>query len=251
MTLPISKAQAKSDVLGQAYEYLIKKFADSTNKKAGEFYTPRTVMRLMIDMLDPQAGETIYDPACGTGGMLLEAVRDDLDTLIMDAGVLQELTLTKDPQKVKEIEIKIVARLRRHKDNPKFVLLSEQLEQLKERHQQGLITSLEFLKSLLELARNVVEAEKEVDPVEEQDKAKAALTDLFNDARTANTPAMVERIVADIDAIVRIVRFPGWQQTSGGEREVQKALRKTLLKYKLHHEQELFDRAYGYIKQYY
>jgi len=72
--LPLSNAQAKSDVLGQAYEYLIKKFADSTNKKAGEFYTPRSVVRLMIDMLDPQAGETIYDPACGTGGMLLEAV---------------------------------------------------------------------------------------------------------------------------------------------------------------------------------
>jgi type I restriction enzyme R subunit len=62
---------------------------------------------------------------------------------------------------------------------------------------------------------------------------------------------MVERIVTDIDAIVRIVRFPGWQQTTGGEREVQKALRRTLLKYRLHHEQELFDRAYGYIKQYY
>ena len=72
--LPLSNAQAKSDVLGQAYEYLIKKFADSTNKKAGEFYTPRSVVRLMIDMLDPRAGETIYDPACGTGGMLLEAV---------------------------------------------------------------------------------------------------------------------------------------------------------------------------------
>lgn len=72
--LSLSNAHAKSDVLGQAYEYLIKKFADSTNKKAGEFYTPRSVVRLMIDMLDPQAGETIYDPACGTGGMLLEAV---------------------------------------------------------------------------------------------------------------------------------------------------------------------------------
>ncbi len=72
--LTLSNAHVKSDVLGQAYEYLIKKFADSTNKKAGEFYTPRTVVRLMIDMLDPLAGETIYDPACGTGGMLLEAV---------------------------------------------------------------------------------------------------------------------------------------------------------------------------------
>ena len=64
-----------SDVLGDAYEYLIKKFADATNKKAGEFYTPRSVVRLMIEMLDPKEGETIYDPACGTGGMLLAAVQ--------------------------------------------------------------------------------------------------------------------------------------------------------------------------------
>ena len=62
-------------MLGHAYEYLIKKFADLTNKKAGEFYTPRSVVRLMVNILDPQEGETIYDPACGTGGMLLEAVQ--------------------------------------------------------------------------------------------------------------------------------------------------------------------------------
>jgi type I restriction enzyme M protein len=54
---------------------LIKKFADSTNKKAGEFYTPRPVVRLMVNILDPKEGETIYDPACGTGGMLLGAIR--------------------------------------------------------------------------------------------------------------------------------------------------------------------------------
>ena len=51
--------------------------------------------------------------------------------------------------------------------------------------------------------------------------------------------------------IVRVVRFPGWQQTTAGEREVQKALRRTLLKYQLHRDQDLFDRAYGYIRQYY
>ena len=65
---------AETDILGQSYEYLIKKFADLTNKKAGEFYTPRSVVRLMVNILDPKEGETIYDPACGTGGMLLEAV---------------------------------------------------------------------------------------------------------------------------------------------------------------------------------
>lgn len=70
----LDNQRCKADVLGQAYEYLIKKFADLTNKKAGEFYTPRSVVALMVKMLAPQAGETIYDPACGTGGMLIEAL---------------------------------------------------------------------------------------------------------------------------------------------------------------------------------
>lgn len=70
----LGNTAAQADVLGQSYEYLIKKFADATNKKAGEFYTPRSVVRLMVNMLDPKERESIYDPACGTGGMLLEAV---------------------------------------------------------------------------------------------------------------------------------------------------------------------------------
>ena len=70
----LSNRNCKADILGQAYEYLIKKFADLTNKKAGEFYTPRSVVSLMVQILGPEAGETIYDPACGTGGMLLEAL---------------------------------------------------------------------------------------------------------------------------------------------------------------------------------
>jgi type I restriction enzyme M protein len=71
--LPLGRDVVKTDILGLAYEYLIKQFADATNNKAGEFYTPRSVVRLMVNILDPKEGETIYDPACGTGGMLLEA----------------------------------------------------------------------------------------------------------------------------------------------------------------------------------
>jgi type I restriction enzyme M protein len=63
-----------ADILGQAYEYLIKQFADLTNKKAGEFYTPRSVVHLMGLIIDAKEGESIYDPACGTGGMLMECV---------------------------------------------------------------------------------------------------------------------------------------------------------------------------------
>ena len=182
----------------------------------------------------------------------LESVRDDLDTLVMDAEVLEGLLDAKDPdKKTKEIEIKLIARLSRHKDNPIFVALGERLEKLKERHEQGLIHSLDFLKELLTLAREVVQAEQQVDPVDEQARAKAALTELFTEAKNGETPVVVERIVADIDEIVRLVRFPGWQNTKAGERDVQKALRKvTYVKYKIK-DQDLFDKAYGYIRQYY
>ena len=73
-SVPLGNEAAKADLLGHSYEYLIKKFADATNKKAGEFYTPRSVVRLMVNILDPKEGESIYDPACGTGGMLMEAI---------------------------------------------------------------------------------------------------------------------------------------------------------------------------------
>ena len=72
--IPMGVKDVREDDMGRAYEYLIKKFADKANKKAGEFYTPRTVVRLMVNILDPKAGEVVYDPACGTGGMLLETI---------------------------------------------------------------------------------------------------------------------------------------------------------------------------------
>jgi len=181
----------------------------------------------------------------------LEAVRDDLETLVMDAEVLEGLVAAKDPKKVKEVEIKIIARIHKHKNDPRFVALGERLERLRERHEQGLLSSKEFLKQLLELAKDVIATEKTVTPEEVQGRAKAALTELFSEVKNQSTPVMVERIVGDIDEIVRVVRFDGWQATSAGEREVKQALRKTLLKYKLHQDQELFDRAYGYIREYY
>ncbi|MDD4073645.1 MAG: HsdR family type I site-specific deoxyribonuclease, partial [Desulfobacterales bacterium] len=182
----------------------------------------------------------------------LETVRDDLETLVMDAEVLEGLLDPKDPdKKSREIEIKLIARLRKHMDNPKFIALGERLEKLKEKHEQGLLHSLDFLKQLLELAREVVEAERKVEPENEQVKAKTALTELFSEVKGEKTPAIVERIVTDIDEIVRLVRFPGWQNTKAGEREVQKGLRKVIyVKYQIK-DQDLFDKAYEYIRQYY
>lgn len=70
----LSNSAVEADMLGRAYEYLIKHFADLTNKKAGEFYTPRSVVHLIGLIVDPREGESIYDPACGTGGMLIESI---------------------------------------------------------------------------------------------------------------------------------------------------------------------------------
>lgn len=64
-----------ADLMGDAYEILLKKFADDSKAQAGEFYTPRSVVSLLVRILDPQPGETVYDPACGSGGMLIEAIR--------------------------------------------------------------------------------------------------------------------------------------------------------------------------------
>jgi type I restriction enzyme R subunit len=182
----------------------------------------------------------------------VEAIRDDLDDIILEGDLVDLILDSPDPKKkAKEIEIKVIHRLRKHIGNPRFKALSERLEALKERHEQGQIHSVAFLKELLDLARELLETEKQTPPEEDEGRGKAALTELFQEVSNEQTPKLVERIVNDIDEIVRLVRFDGWQSTSAGEREVRQALRKTLLKYKLHQDKELFEKAYGYIKQYY
>ena len=69
----LGNANYPADLMGDAYEILLKKFADLSKAKAGEFYTPRAIVRLLVRILNPQAGESVYDPACGSGGMLIEA----------------------------------------------------------------------------------------------------------------------------------------------------------------------------------
>ena len=96
-TLDLSPESAPGDVLGAAYEYLLKYFADESGKKAGEFFTPRSVVRLLTLILDPKEGERVNDPTCGSGGMLVEmanVVREhggDARTLKLSG---QEVSLT-------------------------------------------------------------------------------------------------------------------------------------------------------------
>jgi len=73
--IKVGNTNYSADIMGDSYEFLIKKFADLSKKNAGEFYTPRSIVKLLIVLMAPQIGETVYDPACGTGGMLIEAIR--------------------------------------------------------------------------------------------------------------------------------------------------------------------------------
>jgi len=72
--IDLSLASCPADEMGQAYEYLVGKFADDAGNTAQEFYTNRTVVELMAEILEPRAGESIYDPTCGTGGMLISCI---------------------------------------------------------------------------------------------------------------------------------------------------------------------------------
>lgn len=174
-----------------------------------------------------------------------------LEEFILDADVIEEIFNNPDPKNAKKLEKILIKRFKKHASDPKFKKLSERLEELRNKAEQGLITSIEFVKELCKLAKETVQAEKELEEFIEEKTPQAALTELFLELKTDQTPAVVERIVTDIDAIVRVVRFPGWQNSNSGEREVQSSLRKILwAKYKIK-DQVLFDRAYSYIKEYY
>lgn len=178
-------------------------------------------------------------------------ITENMTEYVLDADVIEEIAGSGDPKKAKQLVKTLRKRLEGGGGDPRFKDLSERLESLRDKAEQGLIKSIEFVKDLCKLAQETLEVEREILSEREQKSAKAVLTELFLEVKTDQTPAVVERIVNDIDEIVKIVRFPGWQDTSTGQKKVKSELRRTLLKYKLHKEEDLFDRAYGYIREYY
>lgn len=174
-----------------------------------------------------------------------------LDEFVLNADVIEDIFNNPSPSRTKQLQKALLNRFKDRTDLPIFKSLSERLEKLRDKAEKGLIASIDFVKELCKIAKETLRAEKELENERQEKSPKAALTELFLELKSDQTPAVVERIVTDIDAIVRIVRFPGWQTTTGGERELQRSLRKTLLKYKLHNDQALFDQAFAYIREYY
>lgn len=176
----------------------------------------------------------------------------DLESLVVNPDTLEKMIEERGTEPTaREVEIKLISRIGRHPKDPEFINLGQRLEELRMIHEMNQISSIEFLKRLLELAKDVLEAEQRVDTMDEQARAKAALTELFNGVKNDSTPIVVERIVEDIDGIVKQVRFPGWQDTIEGRRNVKQNIRKIVrIKYKIKDE-EVVSRAYSYIEMYY
>jgi type I restriction enzyme R subunit len=201
--------------------------------------------RLLWHALGAQTTALIHEHIHVTG------INQDMEEMILDAEVIDELMNKKDPKQAEKVLKILITRLNKHGNNPIFRKLSERLEALRDKAEKGLINSIEFIKELCKIAKETVQAEKGFETKDVQKTAKAALTELFLELKSDTTPAIVERIVNDIDEIVRFVRFDGWQNSTVGEREVKRELRKVLwTKYQIKDE-DLYHRAYDYIKEYY
>ncbi|CCQ47177.1 type I site-specific deoxyribonuclease, HsdR family protein [Pseudarthrobacter siccitolerans] len=174
------------------------------------------------------------------------------ESIVLDAQTVEDLMLGKrEDISPEEIETQITARIARHLNNPVFIALGQRLNALRAKYADIQQSSLEFLRELLELARDTVAAEKAVNEVPREEQGKAALTELFEAVKTDETPIIVENIVSRIDEVVRAVRFVGWQSTIRGDQEVRQALRKTLyIQFKIR-DNDVFETALGYIREYY
>ncbi|WP_200215487.1 type I restriction endonuclease subunit R [Micromonospora coerulea] len=184
--------------------------------------------------------------------LTVEVPRTDLDTIVLDAQVIEDLMTgrRKDVDPV-EVEKWITARIGKHIGNPVFVELGKRLTALREKYAHSQQASLEFLKELFALARDTVAAEKAAAEIPREERGKAALTELFQSLKGNGTPIIAEKVVNEVDEVVRAVRFTGWQNTRDGDRLVQQSLRKTLyIKFKIR-DSDVFERALGYIREYY
>ncbi|MGW1284639.1 type I restriction endonuclease subunit R [Streptomyces sp. NPDC001118] len=173
-----------------------------------------------------------------------------LETLVIDARMAEYLQSVPD-RGIRQLEPRLQDRLGRRRGEPRFDSLAKKLERLRQQYETGQLVSREYLYQLLDLAEQTARAEADEKQQDPREQGKYALTRLFESSRREGTPVAVMKLVEEIDSIVDAVRFPGWQHTAGGEREVKKALRRTLVRYQLQRDEELFQKAYDYIRQYY
>ena len=199
------------------------------------------------------------------GAKTIEIIHSNIDTidigtpledLVVDADIINSVLEDEKKRQKKIIEVEKMLRIRlgEHKGDPKFKKFAEKLDELRERMEQNLITSIDFLKQLLQMAKELLEAEKQIDePKDKRAQARAALTDLFESIKSEETPIIVEQVVNDIDnEVVKIIRqFNDAFQSVTARREIKKKLRSILwIKYQIK-DNDVFEKAYNYIEMYY
>ena len=199
------------------------------------------------------------------GAKTIEIIHRNIDTidigtpledLVVDADIIDSVLQDEKNREKKIVEVEKILRLRlgTHKGDPNYKKFAEKLDELCQKMEQSLISSIDFLKQLLQLAKDVLEEERKVDlPEDKRAKARAALTELFESIKTEETPIIVEQVVNDIDnEVVKIVRqFNDAFQSVTARREIKKKLRAILwIKYQIK-DQDVFDKAYSYIEMYY
>lgn len=183
--------------------------------------------------------------------VVVELPDAEAETIVLDAQTIEDFMSGKRRADLRAIEKQITARIARHLTNPTFIELGQRLNALREKYAGIQQSSLDFLRDLLALARDTVAAEKAVHEMPREERGKAALTELFESLKTDETPVIVENVVNRIDEVVRAVRFEGWQSTIRGDQEVRKALRATLyLQFKIR-DNDVFEKALGYVREYY
>lgn len=181
----------------------------------------------------------------------IKRIRDDIDELIMDEHAIFTLTEKEQEKRARRLEIDLMGRLR-GSGEPVFVELGERLEKLRRDYEAGVIKAIDWLKGLLQAAKDTVQAERETgEKVVTEEDNKQALTKLFLETRPETTPKLIGDVVEQIDKIVKATRFEGWQNSNSGPREIQKALMLTLAQFGLSKDKDLFEKAYAYIEEHY
>ena len=199
------------------------------------------------------------------GAKTIEIIHRNIDTidigtpledLVVDADVIDSVLDDEKKVQKKIIEVEKILRLRlgEHKGDVNYKKFADKLDELRKKMEDSLITSIDFLKQLLQLAKEMLAEEKKVDqPLDKRAQARAALTELFESIRSEQTPIIVEQVVNDIDNdVVNIIRqFSDAFQSVTAKRAIKQKLRSILwVKYQIK-DNDVFDKAYQYIEQYY
>lgn len=182
---------------------------------------------------------------------------------LMEAGVLIDLNQPEPAVlTANDVVDNIAERLKRRMAGPNgnhavYRSLAERLEKLRERQFAKAQESISYLQEILKLAKDVAAAEKAEDDAGPEgldllpDPHIGALTQIFEEYKPADAPVILEKVVRDIDEIVKAVSWEGWTNTKRGDREVRTAILKVLRHYGLPLQGELFDHAYAYVAENY